>query len=123
MWLAAKLHRLLQSRFAKAVRAAVHGGRPGKAQAAGMGNRQEIAGGPGTADRLSYAICYLLATPGQGPEDDGQQRLQRLALRRRLARQIKAAGKGRVCERGRTGGNDMTRNLCPAIGAGALVGA
>ena len=59
---------------------------PGETQAAGVGDRQEIAGGSGAADGLSPAVRHLLATQGQGPEDDRQQRLQRLALRRCLAR-------------------------------------
>ena len=41
---------------------------------------RRFAGGPGEAYRLSPAVRHLLATQGQGPEDDGQQRLQRLAL-------------------------------------------
>ena len=49
---------------------------------------RRFAGGPGEAYRLSPAVRHLLATQGQGPEDDGQQRLQRLALGRRLARGV-----------------------------------
>src|SRR6516165_1638768 len=81
-----KLHRVLRSRITENVRAAIDGERPGETQAAGVGDRQEIAGGPSAADGLSPAVRHLLATQGQGPEDDRQQRLQRLALRRRLAR-------------------------------------
>src|ERR1700746_1844703 len=70
-----------------------------------MGDRQKVAGGRGEADCLPFAVRYLLATEGQGPADDGQQRLQRLALRRRVA--------GRVTE--------MKRNLGSLAIAGPLI--
>jgi hypothetical protein len=58
--------------------------RPGETQALGVGDRSEIAGGRCQDDRRSLSRRNVLATPGQGTEDDGQQRLQRLADGRRL---------------------------------------
>ena len=62
--------------------------RSGKAQAAGMGDRTEAGGGRRPTDHLLCRVGDLLAAPGQGADDHGQQHLQRLAHRRRLARQL-----------------------------------
>ena len=62
--------------------------RPGEAQEAGLGDRQAAAGGRGAADHLPHPQRHLHAALCQGRDADGQQHLQRLALRGRLARQI-----------------------------------
>ena len=60
--------------------------RPGKAQAAGMGNRTAVGRGRRPADHLLPARRHLPAALCQGADDDGQQHLQRLSHGRRLAR-------------------------------------
>ncbi len=84
----AQLQRLLQPRGRQAGRRAVAPGRPGKTQATGLADRAQAGRGRGPSDHLLPAWRHLLAAAGQGADDDGQQHLQRLAFRRRLARQI-----------------------------------
>ena len=53
--------------------------------------RRELRGDSRQRQPQSYRLSlrfHQLATADQGPEDDDQQRAQRLALRRRLARQV-----------------------------------
>ena len=83
-----QLQRLLQPRGRQADRPAIDGGRPGEAQAAGLGDRAKLA-----EDGARPIIYFsrggdLLAAPRQGADDHGQQHLQRLADGGRLARQI-----------------------------------
>src|SRR5258708_27939316 len=54
-----------------------------------MGHRLQIAAGSGAPDHLSPARRHLLATGGQGADDDDQQPIQWLALRGRVAGQVK----------------------------------
>ena len=61
-----------------------------KAQEAGLGDRQEAAGGRGAADPLPRPGRHLLAALRQGHDDHDQQLLQRLPLRGRLAGQIRS---------------------------------
>ena len=66
----AQLHRLLQSRGRQADRPAIDGGRPGKAQAAGLGDRAEAGRGRRPADHLLQPRGGdLLAALGQGADD------------------------------------------------------
>jgi ABC-type transport system substrate-binding protein len=60
--------------------------RPGAAQNAGVGDRKEIGRGRRPANPLLPPRHDLLAAAGEGADDHGQQYLQRLALRRPLAR-------------------------------------
>ena len=61
---------------------------PGKAQAFGVGDRQKIARGRRPPDGLSQPRGNLLVSPSEGADHHGQQHLQWIAIRRRLARQI-----------------------------------
>ena len=75
-----QLQRLLQSRDRQAVRPAIDGSRPGKAQASWSG--RSSAGWPRTAPgRCSITpLGDLLAALRQGLRADGQQHLQRLRM-------------------------------------------
>ena len=86
--LAAQLHALLQQGPAEAVRPAVAGNRPRQAQETGVGDRQEDPGGRGAADPVPRPDRHLLEALRQEHDRDDQQRLQRLSLRGRVARQI-----------------------------------
>ena len=70
-----QLHEILQPRARQADRPAIDGTRPGKAQASGLADRQQIAGGCGAADPLPHAPGHLLAPRAQGPQPAGQQHL------------------------------------------------
>ena len=59
------------------------------AQEAGLGHRQEAAGGRRPADHLPHPQRDLHAARRQGADDHGQQHLQRLADGRRLARPLR----------------------------------
>ena len=61
--LGAQLHQLLQQGPAGAVRRAIAGEGRRQAQEAGVGDRQEAAGGRGAADPLSLAPGHLLGSP------------------------------------------------------------
>ncbi len=63
------------------VRAAVDGTRPGQAQEDRLGNRPDADRGRRPADRLSIRSRHLPLPAGPRDHDDGQQHLQRLALR------------------------------------------
>src|SRR5215472_7796047 len=69
-------------------RSAINGARPGKAEKAGLGNRPQITAGRSTPDHYPEPRRDLLAALYQRADDDGQQHLQRLALRRCVARQM-----------------------------------
>ena len=86
--LGAQLHGLLRQGVRQDGRPAIDGSRSGQAQKAGVGHRPQAAGGSGAPDHLSPARRDLLAARGQRADDDDQQPVQWLALRRRLARQI-----------------------------------
>src|SRR5215472_3375135 len=66
-------------------RSAINGARPGKAEKAGLGDRPQITGGRSTPDHYPEPRRDLLAALCQRADDDGQQHLQRLALRRCVA--------------------------------------
>jgi peptide/nickel transport system substrate-binding protein len=71
--LGAELHELLQQGHRKAVRRAVAGnGRP-EAQEAGLGDRQEVAGGRRPSDHLPQPPGHLLAALCQGRHHHGEQ--------------------------------------------------
>src|SRR5437870_10198298 len=53
-----------------------------------MGDRTAIGRGRGPSGHLLSTVRGLLAALLQGPHDDGQRQLQRLAPRGRLARQV-----------------------------------
>ena len=59
-----------------------------QAQEAGVGDRQEAAGGRGAADPLSRAPGHLLAALREERHDHAQQLLQRPPLRRRVDGQV-----------------------------------
>jgi hypothetical protein len=63
-----------------------------KAQAAGMGDRAEAGRGWRSADHLPHPGRHLPPALCQRVHLDGQQRLQRLALRRPLSRQVAPEG-------------------------------
>src|SRR5215475_6295169 len=86
MRVAQQLHRLLQSRARKAVRAAIGGGRRRQAQEAGMGDRKKASRGRSPADHLLQSFRILLAAAGQELDDDGQQHHQQLSYGGCLAR-------------------------------------
>jgi peptide/nickel transport system substrate-binding protein len=67
-----ELGRLLQPRGGQADRAAVDRGRPGSAQAAGMGDRTQAGGRRRPADHLLFPWRNLLAALCQGAEHHGQ---------------------------------------------------
>jgi hypothetical protein len=75
----------------KNVRAAIGRARPGKAQETGLGDRSPSAGGCGPPDHLSIPPRDLPLPAGAWGHRNGQQHLQRLALRRRLVRPVAAA--------------------------------
>src|SRR5207302_4528433 len=75
------------------------------------------AGGRRSPNHLSQHRCDLLAAAGKGAEYDGQQHLQRLALRGRLARQIAAI----VADK--ESGIAMRRNFRRLAVAAGLLGA
>ena len=83
--LGAQLHPLLQQGSGEAVRPAVGRNRCREAQEAGVGHRQEAAGGRGAADPVPCPHRHLLEAVRQEHDDHEQQRLQRLPLRGRLA--------------------------------------
>src|SRR6266852_7247989 len=86
-----------------------------------MGDRAEVSGRRRPADHLLRPPRELLAALHQGVDDHGQQHLQRLAHGRRLARQIRAAARDVSASEREREGTVMTRYLCAAIGAGALL--
>jgi hypothetical protein len=59
-----------------------------------MGDRKEAGGGRRPADHLLRPRRDVLAASGEGADGDGQQHLQRLAHRGRLARQIGGGANG-----------------------------
>ena len=77
----------------KKFRRAVDDDRPGETQKARLGYRQAAAGGPGAADHFPHPQRDLPAALCEGRDADGQQHLQRLALRGRLARQVARIGR------------------------------
>jgi ABC-type transport system substrate-binding protein len=66
MWVEPELGRLLQPRGGQADRAAIDRGRPGTAQATGMGHRTQAGRGCRPADHLLQPPLVLLAALGQG---------------------------------------------------------
>jgi peptide/nickel transport system substrate-binding protein len=62
--------------------------RSGKAQEAGLGDRQEAAGGRSATDHPAFAPGDLLVAAGEGDHDHDEQLVQRLAFRGRLARAL-----------------------------------
>jgi hypothetical protein len=85
---AAQLYRLLQPRSRQAGRPAIGGDRRRKAQAAGVGDRAQPGAGRRPADPVLFGRGILPEARGQGVRGDGQQHLQRLALRGPLARPV-----------------------------------
>src|SRR4029453_381264 len=83
------LYQLLQQGNRKAVRGAVEGDQRREAQEAGVGDRQEAAGGRGAADHLPQPRRKLLAALCQEHHGHDQQLLQWLSLRRRLDGQVR----------------------------------
>jgi hypothetical protein len=83
-----ELGRLLQPGGGQADRAAIDRGRRGTAQAAAVGHRTQAGRGRRPAYHLLFPPRNLPAALRQGADDHGQQRLQRLAHGRRLARQV-----------------------------------
>src|SRR5262249_6181614 len=83
-----QLHGLLQSSTRGSVSPTVARGRPGETQTAGLEHRHDIAARGSAAGDLPYARRDLLASVGEGSDDNGKQHGQRLAHGRRLARQI-----------------------------------
>ena len=88
----AQLHRLLQPRGRQAGRPAIERGRSSRSASKLVWEieRKLAEDGARPVDLLP-GLGGLLAALRQGPHDDGQQQLQWLALRRRLARQIAPA--------------------------------
>ena len=68
------------------------GDRRRQAQEAGLGDRQEAAGRRRPSDHLPRPHRHLLAALCQGRHRHGEQLLQWLSLRRRLAGQVASAG-------------------------------
>src|SRR5947207_2383905 len=95
-----ELYRLLQSGGRQADRPAISGVGCEQAQAAGMADRKAIGRGGRPADYFLSARRHLPATLCEGPDDNGQQHLQRLSHGRCLARQVNPfspiAGEGPV---------------------------
>ena len=83
--LGAQLQRLLQRRDRAPVRAAVVRARSRQAQADGVGDRRQAAGRRRAADHHVEPQRDLLAALRQGLRRPGQQHVQRLPLRGRLA--------------------------------------
>jgi TnpA family transposase len=81
--LGAQLHELLQPRARKDVRPAVGRARPGEAQEIGLGDRPPAAGRRCPANHLSISPGHLPLPPRARHHGDGQQHLQRLAVRGR----------------------------------------
>ena len=67
---------------------AIGGIRQREAQAAGVGNRKAVSAGRRPAGDLLPPSSDLSVSAGKGDDHDGQQHLQRLPLRRPLARQL-----------------------------------
>src|ERR1700720_1265401 len=88
VWRRTQLYRLLQPRDRQAGRSAIYRVRSEPAEAAGVGDRTEIGGRRRPASALLYPRRDLLAATDERANADGQQRLQRLPLRRPLARQL-----------------------------------
>ena len=86
--LGAQLHQLLQQGHREAVRPAIGGNRRREAQEAGVGDRQEAAGGRGAPDHLPRPHGHLLAALREGRHRHDEQLLQRLSLRGRVAGQV-----------------------------------
>src|SRR5690348_16638743 len=59
-----------------------------EAQKTGVGHRLQTSARLGASGHLSFASGNLLAAAGQGADDDDQQPIQWLAVRRFVARQI-----------------------------------
>jgi len=83
----AQLHRILQPRSREAVRSTVDGGDQEK-RSTWCGRSTRDCWRTGEADHCARPGCDLLAAAGKGADHHGQQRLQRLAFRRRLARPV-----------------------------------